>query len=190
MTVINAVQIFMLLWGFIAVCQTDADGCNVSCNNVTGAVRKEVIFNCSFSEQCTEDCAKLYKFQYPQKYNDSAIYREGSADDPCKKKKTFTCRYTPDTAIKETFRFFVQTNSSRKTAGFTVDISEHESLINVAGPDPSSVPEDPRHENTPVSAISAGVGCIIIIIIIIIILTIIIIYKKKTDLHGSQERWL
>nr|XP_003199701.1 uncharacterized protein LOC100535892 [Danio rerio] len=177
MAVINAVQIFMLLLGFTAVCQTDADGCNVRCNDVTGAVRKEVMFNCSFSEQCTDCCVIWFKFQYPENYNYSDICREGSPDDRCKKKKTFTCRYTPNTAMKETFRFFVQTNSSTKTAEFTVDISEHEPHINNPG-------QSPGHEKTSVSAISAGVGCFIIFIIIII-LTIIIIYKKQTG--GCQK---
>ncbi|XP_056326112.1 uncharacterized protein LOC130239010 isoform X1 [Danio aesculapii] len=174
---INAVQVFMLLWGFTAVCQTDADACNVRCNDVTGTVGKEVIFTCSFSEQCTEGCDKLYKFQYSEKYNDSTICREEFPDDACEKKKTFTCRYTPDTAMKETIRFFLQTNSSTKTAEFTVEILGHESRIDGS----PIVTGSAGHENTPVSVISAVVDCIIIIFIIIIILTIIIIYKKHPD---------
>ncbi|XP_056325855.1 uncharacterized protein LOC130238774 [Danio aesculapii] len=124
MNAVNAVQLFLLVWSFSTVCHGDTDVSSVSCDDVTGTVGNEVIFTCRVSEKCTEYCVKLYKFQYPEKNNDSEICRQELSNDICEKRNIFTCRYTPDTTIKGTFRFFLQSACGIKTSTFTVEISE------------------------------------------------------------------
>ncbi|XP_056325901.1 uncharacterized protein LOC130238812 [Danio aesculapii] len=172
MDVINAVQMFMLLWSFTLVCQADPHGCAVSCDNVTGTVGKEVIFTCRVSEQMAKCCVKLYKFFYPEIYNDSDIYRQKPHDKVCEKWSIFTCRYTPDKAMKETFRFFVQACSCADTAEFTVEISEP---VKTDAPGNKDLLFQDGNPKTTVAAITAGVSCFIIFIV----LTIVIIYKSR-----------
>ncbi|NP_001314959.1 uncharacterized protein LOC100332446 precursor [Danio rerio] len=189
MTVINAVQIFMLLWGFIAVCQADIGDCGVRCNDVTGTVGKEMIFACSVCEQSTKCCVKLYKFQYPEKYNDSEICREGSVDGPCKKWSIFTCKYTPHTTMNETFRFFVQTAGAPERKQFTVNITEavtsptpktEASAIDEAVNSPTPKTEAPAIDGAINPLIGDNGGSTVIplaVVCFIIILAVIITYK-------------
>ncbi|XP_056325695.1 uncharacterized protein LOC130238639 [Danio aesculapii] len=187
MTVINAVQIFLLLWGFTTVSQADAANCGVTCNDVTGTVGNEVILACSVCGQSTTGCVKLYKFQN----SGSDIYKEVFPEGVCEKTSIFIRRYSPDKAMKGAFSFFVQVGGCTETKYFTVNISEAvNSTISKSEAHPLhgkqlQDSEAPKHEEKPVSAISAGVGCIIIFVIIII-LTIIIIYKKHRG--KIQER--
>ncbi|XP_050956701.1 uncharacterized protein LOC127157483 [Labeo rohita] len=124
MNAVNAVHLFIMVWTFTAVCQANDDGCSVKCQNVTGFVGNEATFKCSVSLQRTECCIKLYKFQYPKGYDESAICKEGNLVNYCDHSYSFTCRYTPTTAMTEKFRFFVQTLCGMKTAEFPVDITE------------------------------------------------------------------
>ncbi len=94
----------------------------ISCDDVTGSVGNEVTFNCRVSLQRTECCIQIYKFQYPNRYNDPAICKEEPPVNSCDHSHSFTCRYTPSTAMTEKFRFFVQTTCGRKTTEFTVNI--------------------------------------------------------------------
>ncbi|XP_056326115.1 uncharacterized protein LOC130239010 isoform X4 [Danio aesculapii] len=124
MNATDAVLLFILLCTSTVTCQAnESDVCSVSCNNVTGTVGKEVIFTCRVSEQCTEGCVTLYKFQYPEIYNDVEVCKHKFPNDACEKKNIFMCRYTSDTAMTKTFRFFLQTECETKTAEFTVEIS-------------------------------------------------------------------
>ncbi|KAK9965927.1 hypothetical protein ABG768_004989 [Culter alburnus] len=50
MNTVNAV-LFILVWTFTAVCQADDDVCSISCEEVTGAVGKEVTLTCSVSQK-------------------------------------------------------------------------------------------------------------------------------------------
>lgn len=61
-------------------------------------------------------------FLHPEKYKLEGCKHE--LHDDCDKNKTFTCRYTPDAEMKETFKFFVQAKGCRETKEFTVKISQ------------------------------------------------------------------
>ncbi len=95
---------------------------SVSCENVTGSVGKEVNLTCSVSLQKTDCCIRKYMFKYPESFNDSEICRKELPKESCEQRNSFTCRYTPTTAVTAQFRFFVQPTCGSKRAEFTVDI--------------------------------------------------------------------
>ncbi|XP_048026577.1 uncharacterized protein LOC125255407 isoform X2 [Megalobrama amblycephala] len=100
------------------------DVCNISCKEVTGDVGKEVTLTCSVSQKRPECCIIMYKFQYPEKYNNSAICKQEFPLDSCEQRNSFTCRYTPTTEMTGQFRFFVQTKFGARKTQFTVNITE------------------------------------------------------------------
>ncbi len=97
-------------------------GFSVICDDVTGSVEKEVNLTCSVSLQITDCCIIKYMFQYPEIYKDSTICRKELPPDSCAQRNSFTCSYTPTTAITQQFRFFLQTTCGRKTTRFTLNI--------------------------------------------------------------------
>ncbi|XP_077056398.1 uncharacterized protein LOC143709682 [Siphateles boraxobius] len=121
MNAVKAVQLFILVWTFTAVCQADGD-ISVSCADVTGTVRKEVTFTCSVSLKKSKHCITLYKFLYPEKYSDSEICREDFPQD-CEKRNNFTYRFSSTAVMTGQFRFFIQTNRGLKLTAFTVNIT-------------------------------------------------------------------
>ncbi len=94
---------------------------SVICDDVTGSVEKEVNLTCSVSLQITDCCIIKYMFQYPEIYNDS-ICRKELPNDSCAQRNSFTCSYTPTTAITQPFRFFLQTPCGINTTKFTLNI--------------------------------------------------------------------
>ncbi|XP_058648670.1 uncharacterized protein LOC131550541 isoform X2 [Onychostoma macrolepis] len=164
----NVVLLFTLLWTFMAVCQADKN-INLSCENVTGSVGKEVNLTCSVSLLKADCCIEMYKFQYPERFNDPAICKKVPPES-CEQRNSFTCRYTPTTAMTEQFRFFVQTTCGAERTEFTMDISESSKNQEKSGSMDAVI--------TPV------VGLSVIIIFIIILMTIIC--KKKS--FGFQKR--
>ncbi|KTG04205.1 hypothetical protein cypCar_00046542, partial [Cyprinus carpio] len=122
MNAVNALQLFILVWTFTAVCQ-DYDDIIVSCDDVTGSVGREVNLTCSVSLQNIECCIVRYLFKYPEIFIDSTICQDVPVNS-CEQRNSFTCRYTPTTAMKEQFSFFVQTKCVVKRTEFTVDTSE------------------------------------------------------------------
>ncbi len=94
----------------------------VSCDNVTGSVGNEGTFTCRVSLQRTDCCIQIYKFQYPNRYNDSAICKEEFPVNSCEQRNSFTCPYTPSTAMTEQFRIFLQTTCGVNITEFTVNI--------------------------------------------------------------------
>ncbi|XP_050957829.1 uncharacterized protein LOC127158925 isoform X3 [Labeo rohita] len=171
MNAVNAVLLFILVWTFSAVCKADGDVI-VSCDEVTGFVGKEVTFNCSISLQGTSCCVLMYMFQYP---NDSVICKEKAPVNPCKQRNSFTCSYTPTTAMTEQFRIFVQTPCGTEISKFTVDITVNISKIISR----TSPPDTEVDLGSKVSVIAAVVGCFILIIIVIII------RNKKPNFNNS-----
>ncbi|XP_048026887.1 uncharacterized protein LOC125255588 [Megalobrama amblycephala] len=99
------------------------DVCSVRCADVTGTVGKEVTFTCDVSQKRSECCITMYKFQYPEKYKNSAICKQ-DLQGSCEQRNSVTCRYTPTTEMTEEFRFFVQTNFGAIRTEFIVDITE------------------------------------------------------------------
>ncbi len=95
---------------------------SVICDDVTGSVGKEVNLTCSVSLLITDCCIIMYRFQYPEIYNDSAICKKELPPDSCAQRNSFTCSYTPTTAITQPFRFFLQTTCGRNTTKFTLNI--------------------------------------------------------------------
>ncbi|XP_016371786.1 uncharacterized protein LOC107711325 isoform X1 [Sinocyclocheilus rhinocerous] len=195
MNAVNAVQLFILVWTFTAVCQADK---NVSCKNVTGYVGKEVHLTCRVSQQCAKYCFKMFMFQYPKSYKNSTICKEEPPVNSCDQRNSFTCRYTPTTAMTEQFRFFAQTNCGTETTKFTVDITGPTTpavvtgapgekaefkVTNVPGP---SAPDTAAGHESKVSVFAAAVGCFILIILIMTI-----IHNRKpnfTKSCGFQKR--
>ncbi|XP_050957827.1 uncharacterized protein LOC127158925 isoform X1 [Labeo rohita] len=186
MNAVNAVLLFILVWTFSAVCKADGDVI-VSCDEVTGFVGKEVTFNCSISLQGTSCCVLMYMFQYP---NDSVICKEKAPVNPCKQRNSFTCSYTPTTAMTEQFRIFVQTPCGTEISKFTVDITGPiKPEINNEAPGEkvniskiisrTSPPDTEVDLGSKVSVIAAVVGCFILIIIVIII------RNKKPNFNNS-----
>jgi len=100
-----------------------SDDISVSCKNVTGTVRKEVTLTCSVSLKCSIRCITLYKFLYPERYNDPTICREVFPPGSCEQRNSFTCRFTPTTVMMDQFRFFIQPVCGGKTTQFTVNIT-------------------------------------------------------------------
>jgi len=95
---------------------------SVNCEDVTGTVRKEVTFTCSVSLKKSECCFTVYKFLYPERYNDPTICKE-FPQDSCEQRNSFTCRFTPTTVMTEQFRFFIVTDCGWERTEFTVDIT-------------------------------------------------------------------
>ncbi|XP_026111508.1 uncharacterized protein LOC113088267 [Carassius auratus] len=181
---VNAVQLFILVWTFTAVCQAD-EHVSVSCQNVTGSVGKEVTLSCSVSLKITGCCFIKYKFQYPEIYNDSSICQDVSVNS-CEQRNSFTCRYTPTTAMKEQFRFFVQTTcGAGKEVIFTLNTvsSEHGNPVNPSG---SSPPETAAgFKGTVITVVMVG-------FIIINIITMVIICKTKPNFTKfcRHQNWM
>ncbi|KAK7135090.1 hypothetical protein R3I93_018255 [Phoxinus phoxinus] len=133
----SAVQLFILVWIFPAVCQAD-DDISVRCEDVTGTVDEEVTLTCSLKKSGC--CIRLYKFLYPEIYNNPAICREEFPRDSCEQRIRFPYSFSSTTAIMGKFRFFVQTTCGQKTTEFTVNITE------TSKPEP--VTEDPGKKET------------------------------------------
>ncbi|XP_039521347.1 uncharacterized protein LOC120474786 isoform X4 [Pimephales promelas] len=126
------VLMFILVWTFTAVCHAN-DEMSVSCEDGTGTVRKEVTFTCSVSLKKSGCCFTVYKFLYPERYNDPTICKE-FPQDSCEQRNSFTCRFTPTTVMTEQFRFFIVTECGWERTEFTVDITEtskHEPVTNI-----------------------------------------------------------
>ncbi len=111
-------------------------GFSVICDDVTGSVEKEVNLTCSVSLLITDCCIIKYMFQYPTIYNDSVICMKKLPNDSCAQRNSFTCSYTPTTAITQPFSFFLQTTCGAKTTRFTLNIpglyiilQEHRKLL-------------------------------------------------------------
>ncbi|XP_016408861.1 uncharacterized protein LOC107740849 [Sinocyclocheilus rhinocerous] len=162
----------------------------VSCENVTGSVGKEVTLTRSVSLQCTECCITKYKFQYPENINDSVICQVFPVN-PCEQRNSFTCRYTPATAMTEQFRFFVQTNCGMKRRGFAVGITESmKREIDTEAPgkkeepvrDISETSEQKKEEGRgyKIAVIAAVISCFIIVIMPVI--------YKLTQKHTKRNR--
>ncbi|XDV44076.1 hypothetical protein PO909_012424 [Leuciscus waleckii] len=171
MDAVNAVQLFILVWTFTAVCQAD-DDISVSCENVTGTVSEEVTLTCSVSLKNSGCCIEFYKFQYPEKYTDSEICREGSPQDSCEQRNSFTCSFSSTTVMTGEFRFFIQTNQGWRSAKFTVDITDRKAQQHITTVASPGIENDFGSKNTVIAAVT---GCFIFIIIITII------YKKKPN---------
>ncbi|XP_052467910.1 uncharacterized protein LOC128025517 isoform X1 [Carassius gibelio] len=120
MNAVNVVELFLVVLSFSAVCQGSDDDISVSCDDVTGSVGKEVNLSCSVSLKITDCCITKYKFLYPEIYNDSSVCQDVSVNS-CEQRDSFTCRYTPTTAMKEQFRFFASTTCGTKRTEFTLD---------------------------------------------------------------------
>ncbi|XP_073684887.1 uncharacterized protein [Garra rufa] len=196
MNAVNAVQLFLLVWTFSAVCQADGDF-SVSCDDVTGSVGKEVTFTCSISLQSTECCVKSYTFRPSEGY-DFAICKEEFPVNTCDLRKSFTCNYTPTTAMTAKFRFFVQAQCGAKTAKFTVQLTGpiKPEIDNEAPGEKGNTNEIKSGTSPPDTEVSVGykvfviaavVGCFIIIIMGIIT----VIRNKKPNFNrscGFQKR--
>ncbi|XP_042575307.1 uncharacterized protein LOC109100275 isoform X3 [Cyprinus carpio] len=167
MNAVNALQLFILVWTFTAVCQ-DYDDIIVSCENVTGFVGKEVILNCSVSLQNIECCIVRYLFKYPEIFIDSTICQDVPVNS-CEQRNSFTCRYTPTTAMKEQFSFFVQTNCGvGKTKTFTV-VAVSSKHVNPENPSGTSPPETAAgFKETVFTVVVVGFSIILIIMTAII----------------------
>ncbi|XP_026111514.1 uncharacterized protein LOC113088270 [Carassius auratus] len=178
MNTVFAVQLFILVWAFTAVCQDD-EHISVSCYDVTGSVRKEVNLSCSVSLKINECCITKYKFQYPEIFNDSSICRQDVSVNSCEQRNSFTCRYTPTTEMKEQFRFFVQTTcGTGKEVIFT---------LNTVSPLGSPPPEKPRFKGTVITVVVFG---FIIIIFIIIMMPFIRQTKPNFTKLCRCQNWM
>ncbi len=94
---------------------------NVTCDDVSGSVGKEVRLTCKVSLQNTDCYFIIYTFRNP---NNSMICKEEFPKELREQRNnTVTCSYTPTTAMTERFRFFVQTTCEQKTTEFTVNIA-------------------------------------------------------------------
>ncbi|XP_042624012.1 uncharacterized protein LOC109094041 [Cyprinus carpio] len=191
MNAVNAVQLFILVWTFTAVCQAD-DDVIVSCDDVTGSVGKEVTLTCSVSLQITECCIIKYKFQYPEIFNDSTVCHQDFPVNSCEQ-RSFTCHYTPTTAMTEQFRFFMQTKCGVKRRGFAVNITEpmkgeidteapgkkEEPVVDISETSEQKKPED---RGFKIAVIAAVISCFIIVIMPII--------YRLTQKHTNRNRTL
>ncbi|XP_026111565.1 uncharacterized protein LOC113088587 [Carassius auratus] len=185
MNAVNTVQLFILVWTFTAVCQDYDEGISVSCYNVTGSVGKEVTLTCSVSLNITGCCIIKYRFLYPEIFNDSSICRQYVSVNSCEQRNSFTCRYTPTTAMKEQFRFFVQTTcGSAKAEIFTLN-TVSSGLVDPVNPSGSPPSEKPRFRNTVITVVVFG-------FIIFIFIMMVIICKTKPDFTKlcRRQNWM
>jgi len=100
-----------------------SDEMSVNCEDVTGTVSEEVTLTCNVSLKKSGCCFTVYKFQYPEKYNDPTICKEVFPPNSCEQRTSFTCRFTPTTVMKEQFRFFIATDCGTEQTKFTVNIT-------------------------------------------------------------------
>ncbi len=87
-----------------------------SCDNVTGSVGKEVNLTCKVSRLINDCCIKTYMIKCP----DAATCKK---EDSCEQSNSFTCLYTPTTAMTENCSFFVQTTCGTISTKFIVNIA-------------------------------------------------------------------
>ncbi|XP_039521341.1 uncharacterized protein LOC120474784 isoform X3 [Pimephales promelas] len=193
MNAVNAVQLFIVVWTFTAVCQAD-DEMSVSCEDVTGTASEEVTLTCSVSLKKSGCCFTVYKFLYPERYNDPTICREKVPPNSCEQRNSFTCRFTPTTVMMEQFRFFIQTYCGNKIQEFAVNITEtskHEDPgkkeRNYGVPEESVVGQSETSKNEKVGSrgfkvavIAAAVSCFIIVVVPII-------YKMKQNCKQKRK---
>lgn len=164
MNAVNVLALLVLVWSFTAVCQPIGDF-NVSCDNVTGTVGKEVILTCSIS-QCNEAQFKKYKFLYPESFRESEICTT-ELNNSCKDLNNVTCRYTSNTTQTGLFEFFLQAQASHRKATFIVNITEEEK-------DP--VTEESHSEHT---VATSTVSCFVILLVILFTAFCIMQRNKK-----------
>ncbi|KTG04204.1 hypothetical protein cypCar_00038911 [Cyprinus carpio] len=193
MNAVSVVELLIVVWSFSAVCEGYDDDFIVSCQNVTGSMRKEVTLTCSVSLQITECCIIKYKFQYPEIYKDSAICRQDVPVNSCEQRNSFTCSYTPTTAMTEQFRFFVQTKCGVKGGEFAVNITEPmKDEIDTEAPGKKEEPvgdisetseqKKPEDRGFKIAVIAAVISCFIIVIMPII--------YRLTQKHTNRNRTL
>ncbi|KAK2876079.1 hypothetical protein Q8A67_020175 [Cirrhinus molitorella] len=201
MNAVNAVQLFILVWSFSAVCQADNDF-SVSCDDVTGTVGKEVTFICSISLQDPDCCVTLYKFPNPEGYDDSAaICKKEFLHNTCDSRNSIRCNYTPTTAMAVKFKFFVQAKCGVKSTEFTVNITDprEPEIDNKPSAETEEFKNQTSHdlnaimgsEPSPSTSITPVVGCFILILIIVIVIVIMkVIHSKKnfSTYCGFQKR--
>ncbi|XP_067225691.1 uncharacterized protein [Chanodichthys erythropterus] len=200
MNAVYSVHLFIVVWTFTAVCRADDDVCSISCEDVTGTVGEEVTFTCSVSQKRPECCIIMYKFQYPEKYKNSEICRQEFPLDSCEQRNSFTCRFTPTTAMMRQFRFFVQTMCEMKRAEFTVNITEprkpetdtedHDRKEEAINLDNFGKYEHGRAEGRgfKVAVIAAVVSSLIIVIVLVIYKMEQNCKQKKRFRNNCQER--
>ncbi|XP_026078017.1 uncharacterized protein LOC113055858 [Carassius auratus] len=175
MNAVNVVELFLVVWSFSAVCQGSDDDVSVSCDYVTGSVGKEVTLSCSVSLKITGCCITKYKFLYPEIDKDSSICQDVSKNS-CEQRNSFTCRYTPTTAMTETFRFFVQTTCGAGQSKFSVNITE-EPVWDISERDEQKKPEG---RGFKIAVIAAVISSFIIVIMPII--------YRLTQKYTNQNR--
>jgi len=119
------IKLFLLMSVAVSndICCYFLDDISLSCKNVTGTVGEDVTFTCSVSLTCSQSSITLYKFLYPERYNDPTICREEFPPGSCEQRNSFTCRFTPTTVMMEQFRFFIQAVCGWELTEFTVNIS-------------------------------------------------------------------
>ncbi len=93
---------------------------NVTCDNVTGSVGKEVNLTCKVSLPNTDCCIEKYTFKYPKESICKEVFPRSSCEQ---RNNIITCSYTPTTAMTEQFRFILQPTCGQKTTEFTVNIT-------------------------------------------------------------------
>ncbi|XP_026078014.1 uncharacterized protein LOC113055856 isoform X3 [Carassius auratus] len=187
MNAVNAVQLFILVWTFTAVCQADDEHVSVSCQNVTGPVGKEVNLSCDVSLQRKDCCITKYKFHNPEIYNDASICLQYVSVNSCKQRNSFTCPYTPPIVMTEQFKFFVQTTCGmRKEAIFTLNTvsSEHGNPVNPSGSPPPETAAG--FKGNVIAVIMVG----LIIIIIFIMMVIIRQTKPNFTKLCRRQNWM
>ncbi len=91
-----------------------------SCEDVSGFVGKEVNLTCKVSRLINNCCIITYMIKCPDIKNDTATCKKVTS---CEQSKSFTCSYTPTTAMTENCSLFVQTTCGTKSTKFTVNIA-------------------------------------------------------------------
>ncbi|XP_026111563.1 uncharacterized protein LOC113088586 [Carassius auratus] len=183
---VNAVQLFILVWTFTAVCKADEDVI-VSCYDVTGSVGKEVNLTCSVSLNITECCITMYKFHYSETDNDSAICRQDVSVNSCEQRNSFTCPYTPPKAMTEQLRFFVQTNCGTGKEVIFILNTVSSGRVNPVNPSGSSPPETAAGFKGTVITVAVAS---FIIIIIFIMMVIIRQTKPNSTKLCRRQNWM
>ncbi|KAI7796711.1 hypothetical protein IRJ41_004710 [Triplophysa rosa] len=174
---VRVVLLVALVCIFTVIHTGETDSFNLTCEDVTGHVGVELNLTCRVSDQRGTCCVKMYKLMNTAD-NDTTICKE-LKNNSCLHRMNFTCAYTANSNMTTQFKFFLQTTCGRKTAEFTVNITE------------SSEDGNLHNERGALEGGSRGFPVISIIIVVIIIIIIIIIINtvmcKTAKCHCSKS---
>ncbi|XP_056626986.1 uncharacterized protein LOC130438814 isoform X2 [Triplophysa dalaica] len=179
MGAVNVCLMLLLVWTLTAVCKDD----DITCEDVTGHVGKELTLTCRISYQSHTCCIMKYKF-----YNEDEIHREEFRKDPCIHLTSFSCPYTANEVTTTKIKFFSQTTCGAKTREFTVNITDAVKEEDTAGGTNRIEAEPAPEEKAPVQAGDRSTLAVIISVLSCFIIIVMgFTLRKKRNITNTPK---